>query len=166
MSANYTEFEVHITPAQARKLLKGKAIQLQPTQLQSVEPHTQTHKLHLAPENHKRLFKAKRSGKGARLSLSRDELERSGALWDTIKAGFNKYVKPVLSTVGDVVANSLSYSNPELAPVFQGVRQGVRDLTGVGVSKSGRVAKGSQAAKDRMTAVRAAKKIKSGSFRL
>ena len=62
------------------------------------------------------------------------DMEGTG-IWDSIKAGFNKYVKPVLSTVGDVAANALSYTNPELAPVIQGIRGGVRDLTGVGISE-------------------------------
>ena len=61
------------------------------------------------------------------------DMEGTG-VWDNVKAGFNKYVKPVLSTVGDHLANSLSYSNPSMAPLIQGIRGGVRDLTGVGVS--------------------------------
>lgn len=168
MHHQLVETDVYLSPAQVKKLANGHAVQLHANQLHHSEPHTKHHKIHLHHETHKKLARAHHARKGVRFSMSKHEVEHSGSLWDTIKTGFNKYVKPVLSTVGDVVANSLSYTNPELAPVFQGVRQGVKDLTGVGIhhTRKAHLVKGSVEAKERMAAIRSMKKHKSGSFRL
>lgn len=149
------EIDVSLSPYQVRKLRAGHQVSLSAKQLKGeAESGAIKHKLKVHHETYKRLMKAKRDGKGSRLQMGQHELQQSGSLWDTIKAGFNTYVKPVLSGIGDAIA----YSNPELAPI----REGVRKLTGVGI----RPAKGSQAAKDHMAKIRAMRKPKSGSFRL
>ncbi len=152
------EIDVSLTPYQVRKLRTGHQVSLTAKQLKGeAASGAVKHKLKVHHETHKRLMKAKRDNKGSRLQMGQHELQQSGSLWDTIKSGLSsvwKYAKPVLSGIGDAV----SYANPELVPL----REGVRKLTGVGI----RPAKGSQAAKDHMAKLRAMRKPKSGSFRL
>ena len=114
---------------QIHKIKRGEQIQIPHHNISHHQGFKFT-KLH--PENLAKLRKAYHHKKGVRLHLAHHELEGTG-LWDDIKAVFNKYVKPVLSTVGDTVANALSYTNPELAPVIQGIRGGIKNVTGVGL---------------------------------
>ena len=133
----YKPAKLDLTTKQIQSMTKGKAVRLSHNQLGKGDKTILLH-----PENHIKLTKAYMSGKGCCLTIAPGEvmatqesqLEGSG-FFDTLKAGFNKYVKPVLSTVGDVAANALSYTNPEMAPLIQGIRGGVRDLTGVGVAR-------------------------------
>lgn len=131
----YKPARFHFTEPQLHKIHKGHKVRLAHDQI-GKGPHT----LFLHPVQHHKVSMAHAKGKGVDLEVSDGELMHSmesGAqgtgVWDSIKAGFNKYVKPVLSTVGDIGANALSYTNPEFAPVIQGVREGVRGLTGVGL---------------------------------
>ena len=153
---------VNIPHHKLKKLAHGHRIQLEHHELQHGPHHLMLHH-----ETHKKLHNSRAHKKGMRIGpLTHDEIMASGALkdiWNSVKSGFNKYVKPVLSGVGDAIA----YANPELAPI----REGVRQITGVGIGKKHhghhghhghRVAKGSEAAKKRMAAVRAAKKKHAG----
>ncbi|KAH9118364.1 hypothetical protein LEN26_012155 [Aphanomyces euteiches] len=113
------------------------------------------------PENAKKVIAAQKANRGVRLDITHGEIDhdissrQGGSLWDSIKSGlstvWNTVGKLVLGAIGDAIA----YSNPELAPI----REGVRTLTGVGFKRS-------QAAKARMAAVRSMKKNKGGSFKL
>lgn len=123
MTKHQTHHEVHmnIPHHKLKKLAHGHRIQLEHHEL-SHGPHH----LVLHHETAKKLHTARASHKGMRIGpLTHEEIHASGSLWDTIKTGFNKYVKPVLSGIGDAVA----YANPELAPL----REGVRNITGVGL---------------------------------
>jgi hypothetical protein len=138
MHAEYKPAKFHFSEPQLKKLVKGHKVRLQHHQI-GTGPHT----LFLHPVQHHKISLAHSKGKGTDLIVSDGEFHHthhSGAqgtgVWDDIKAGFNKYVKPVLTTVGDTIANSLSYTNPQLAPVIQGIRGGIKDLTGVGLHKS------------------------------
>ena len=105
-----------------KKLAHGHRVQLEHHELTHGKHHIMMHHL-----EHTKLLHSRKHGKGMRLGpLSHEEIHASGSLWDTIKTGFNKYVKPVLSGVGDAIA----YANPELAPL----REGVRSITGVGLT--------------------------------
>ncbi|CAK4734937.1 unnamed protein product [Aphanomyces euteiches] len=116
------------------------------------------------PENVKKIQAAKKANKVVRLDITYPEIQHDilhhagGSIWDSIKQGLStvwSYVKPVVSGIGDAIA----YSNPELAPL----REGVRNLTGVGLKPK----KGSDSAKEMMKAVRSKKKVKqAGSFLL
>lgn len=135
-SSNYKPARFDLSDTQISKIHKGHKVRLAHKQI-GKGPHT----LFLHPLQHQKISMAHAKGSGVDMVVSDGELMHtinSGmdgtGIWDSIKAGFNKYVKPVLSTVGDVAANALSYTNPELAPVIQGIRGGVRDLTGVGLS--------------------------------
>ncbi len=125
--SHYKPARFHFTEAQIKKIHKGHKVRLGHHQI-GKGPHT----LFLHPVQHQKVSQAHAKGKGIDLSISDGELMHSinsgvegTGIWDTIKSGFNKYVKPVLSGVGDAIA----YANPELAPL----REGVRGLTGVGL---------------------------------
>jgi len=118
-----THHEVHmnIPHHKLKKLAHGHRIQLEHHELSHGPHHLMLHH-----ETAKKLHTARASHKGMRIGpLTHEEIHASGSLWDSIKSGFNKYIKPVLSGVGDAIA----YANPELAPL----REGVRSITGVGI---------------------------------
>jgi len=126
--SEYKPARFHFSEAQLHKIHKGHKVRLAHHQI-GTGPHT----LFLHPVQHHKVSMAHSKGKGVDIAVSDGELMHtieSGAqgtgIWDTIKSGFNKYVKPVLSGVGDAIA----YANPELAPL----REGVRGLTGVGLT--------------------------------
>lgn len=138
MHHHYKPASFHFTEPQLHKLAHGHKVRVKHSQVGGGKPHT----IMLHPVQHDKVLRAHRAGKGVDLVISDGEwhhTHHSGAqgtgIWDDIKSGFNKYVKPVLSTVGDTVANSLSYTNPEMAGLIQGVRKGVKDLTGVGMEQ-------------------------------
>lgn len=125
--SQYKPARFHFTEPQIKKIHKGQKVRLGHHQI-GKGPHI----LFLHPVQHHKVSQAHAKGKGIDLSISDGELMHSidsgvegTGIWDTIKSGFNKYVKPVLSGVGDAIA----YANPELAPL----REGVRGLTGVGL---------------------------------
>lgn len=125
--SHYKPARFHFTEPQIKKIHKGQKVRLGHHQI-----GTGPHILFLHPVQHQKVSQAHAKGKGVDISISDGELMHSidsgvegTGIWDTIKSGFNKYVKPVLSGVGDAIA----YANPELAPL----REGVRGLTGVGL---------------------------------
>lgn len=125
----YKPAKFHFTEHQIRKIKHGEGVRVAHHQI-GAGPHT----LFLHPHMHHKLSLNHAKGMGMDLMVGPDELYHtveSGiagtGIWDTIKAGFNKYVKPVLGGIGDAVA----YANPELAPL----REGIRGLTGVGLHK-------------------------------
>ena len=127
MKTEYKPAKFHFTEAQIHKIKHGHGVRVAHHQI-GKGPHT----LFLHPMQHHKLSMNHAKGKGMDLAVTDGELEHtieSGiagtGIWDTIKSGFNKYVKPVLSGVGDAIA----YANPELAPL----REGVRSITGVGL---------------------------------
>ena len=134
----YKPATVDFSTKQIEQMMKGKPVRLTHSQLGKGNKVILLH-----PENHNKLSKAFQSGRGCNLHIAEGEVmathksDMDGTgFFDTLKQGFNKYVKPVLSTVGDVAANALSYTNPEMAPLIQGIRGGVRDLTGVGMKQT------------------------------
>lgn len=126
--SQYKPARFHFTEPQIKKIREGRKVRVGHHQV-GKGPHT----VFLHPVQHHKVSQSHSKGKGTDLTVSDGELmhtinsgvEGTG-IWDTIKTGFNKYVKPVLSGVGDAIA----YSNPELAPI----REGIRGLTGVGLS--------------------------------
>jgi hypothetical protein len=127
MKSEYKPAKFHFEDVQIEKIKKGHPVRIKHHQI-GKGPHT----LLLHPLQHHKLSIAHSKGKGMVLHITdgelhhtkHSELEGTG-IWNTIKSGFNKYVKPILSGVGDAIA----YSNPELAPI----REGIRGLTGVGL---------------------------------
>ncbi len=123
----YKPAKFHFTEPQIHKIRNGHSVRVAHHQV-GKGPHT----LFLHPHMHHKLSLNHAKGQGMDLMVGPDELEHtidSGiqgtGIWDTLKSGFNKYVKPVISGVADAVA----YSNPELAPL----REGIRGFTGVGL---------------------------------
>lgn len=161
--ATHKEVHMNIPSEKLKKLAKGHRIQLSHSEISHGPCHFTLHH-----ETAKKLHSARACGKGMRVGpLTHEEIHASGSLWDTIKTGFNKYVKPVLSGVGDAIA----YANPELAPL----REGVRNITGVGIAKKPTKTKapskaGSAEMKAKMAKIRSMKKggakHESGSFLL
>jgi hypothetical protein len=149
----HQQVQVNIPMDKLRKLAKGGRVQLSASEISS-GPQCLT----LHHETAKKLASARHAGKGLRIGpLTQEEMHASGSLWSSIKSGFNKYGKPILSGIGDAIA----YSNPQLA----GLREGVRTITGVGVKTS---KAGSPEMKEKMARLRAMKKgsASAGSFRL
>ncbi|KAH9100259.1 hypothetical protein LEN26_016015 [Aphanomyces euteiches] len=142
-----------ISKSKLAKALKGGTISFSKDDLNGSQP------LLMHPENAKKIIAAQKANRGVRLDITHGEIHhdlssrQGGSIWESIKNGlstvWNTVGKPVLGAIGDAI----TYSNPELAPL----REGVRSLVGVGF-------KGSQAAKARMAAVRAKKR--GGSFKL
>jgi len=128
--SKYEPAKFHFTEDQIRKIHRGHKVRLAHHQM-GKGPHT----LLLHPLQHQKLSMAHHKGKGSDLHVSDGELAASinsgiqgTGIWDTIKDGLSsvwKYVKPVVSGIGDAIA----YTNPELA----GLREGVRGVTGVGL---------------------------------
>jgi hypothetical protein len=129
----YKPAKFHFTESQIHKIKKGhNKVRLAHHQI-GKGPHT----LLLHPMQHEKVSQAHRKGKGVDIIISPGELHHSmhsgmhgTGIWDSIKNGLStvwRYAKPVLGAVGDAIA----YSNPELAPL----REGVRNITGVGLKK-------------------------------
>jgi hypothetical protein len=131
----------------------------------------------LHPANAAKVIAAQKANKGVRMDITNGEIahdlsnHQGGSLWDSLRSGFtslwNTVGKPIASAALDGIASAAQTAGDALIPginigstLAPAVRSGVRSLTGVGV-------KGSQAAKERMAAVRAKKGTKrAGSFRL
>ena len=83
---------LHLSKAQVRKAAQGRPIQISAANL-----HKGTHTIHVHPENHKKIQKAKRANKGCRLHLSHHEMEGSG-LFDCLKNAWNTVKNEVIDT--------------------------------------------------------------------
>ncbi len=83
---------VHLSKHQVRKAATGHPIQISAENL-----HKATHTLHVHPENHKKIHKAKRARKGVRIHLTEHELHGSGLL-DWLKGAWNTVKSKVIDT--------------------------------------------------------------------
>jgi len=84
---------IHLSKAQVLKAAQGRPIQIRASNL-----HKGTHTIHVHPENHKKIQKAKRANKGCRLHLSHHhEMEGSG-LFDWLKNAWNTVKNKVIDT--------------------------------------------------------------------
>lgn len=159
----YRKVSVDITEPQLRKASQGKQITLSAAQLQGSGAT-----IHVHPANYEKMMKAKRGGRGVRIFIAPGAIKhdldvmQGGSVWKWLKEKLFPAIKPALSGVLDAAVAPVSAALGPYAPAAILGRQALKGLTGVGV------AKGSQAAKDRMAKVRAAKKGGSsgGSFRL
>lgn len=181
--ASLIPVKLYLTPAQAVRLRNGHVVQLKAEQLIRQTDGTHEITLQLHPTTASHVHKAFRNKHGVRISLSHHEAAQSGSLWDVLKK-VGSFLKPVASAALDGIAtagqSTLNSFVPGIGDVIApGLREGVRDLTGVGINKNGAtksatssrngLIKGSQQARDHMARVRAARaesQKKSGSFRL
>lgn len=161
--ATHHEVKVNLPHHKLKKLANGHRVQVEHHEIGHGPHHLTLHH-----ETHKKLLHARTNKKGMRLGpLTHEEIMASGSLWDTLKSG----AKWLGSQALNGIQAGATAAVPELAPVFSGIRSGVKSLTGLGL-KHKHVAshKGSTAMKERMAAVRAAKgkskKHESGSFLL
>lgn len=180
--SSYKKVSISISKAKAEKLAQLKTVNLTASELNGGEDT-----IHLHPANYALVMKAKRAGKGVRLQLAEGEIiydmetMQGGSFWSWIKDKAYPWlkknwsiIKPVASAVADVAV-------PAVATAFgaptAGVaaRQGLKQLTGVGVApmarKGGKLIKGSEAAKAHMARIRnmrggSTKKRVAGSFTL
>jgi hypothetical protein len=156
-STGYQSVKVgKISEAKLRKALKGGSLTLSSADLKPSDFNLLLH-----PENAKKVIAAQKANKGARLSIARGEIEndlnelQGGSLWSFLK----DTVWPIAKKVIGVAADGVTYANPQLAPI----REGVRSLTGVGLKK------GSPEMRQKMAALRAkrgSKTLHGASFRL
>ena len=168
----YKELHIgNIAHTKLRKAAKGGVLTLTKAELAG-----SSHTIHLHPESHSKVMKAKRAGKGCRVSITPHEIHHSvqhggsvwSSIWHGIKSLWQPVIKPALSAAADVGIPALAgYAG---APQLGGVgRQALKSLTGIGVAHhehyhhrggkdGGKVAKGSHEARERMAKVRAAKK--------
>jgi hypothetical protein len=100
---------LHLSKHQVRKAAQGRPIQISAENL-----HKGTHTIHVHPENHKKIQKAKRVRKGVRLHLSHHEMEGSG-LFDFLRNAWN--------TVKNKVIDTQFYQNTVRPIAKQGVNQ-------------------------------------------
>lgn len=122
--------ELTLSPAQAKKLIKGNVVQLSKKALQGGANWIALH-----PASYKKAMKARKAGKGIRLKLDPSEINASGeGLWDLLKKGgkkakqfYDKHVKP---TVGPMikkgakealrlVEKGIETMAPELTPIVE-----------------------------------------------
>ena len=108
--SDFIPVKLHLSKHQVRKAVRGHPIQISAANL-----HKDTHTLHLHPENHKKVHKAKRAKKGTRLHLSQHELQASG-LWDILKNAWNTVKNKVIDT---------PFYQQTINPI---AKQGVNDL--------------------------------------
>ena len=146
-----------------KKLANGHIVQLTHEELQHGPHHLKVHHL-----THKKIMESRKKLKGARIALSQPEIHASGSLWDAVKGG----LKWLGSQALNGIQSGATAAVPELAPVFDAARNGVKTLTGLGVKKHHKKKHhinhvSSEEMKIRMAKVRAAKKNhKAGSFLL
>ena len=92
------DLQVAVSEPQGRKLMKGQSIQLSAHQVGGQIPST----IKVDAKKAKKIMRAIQRGRGARMSLSPQEMEMNGAgLWDIIKKGAkwlkdNNLIRPVL----------------------------------------------------------------------
>lgn len=164
----YKQVSLELTPAQQKKVIAGKPVQLSAGAIAS---NKQTFYVH--PENYKKIMKAKKNKTGCRLNICGGAIQydlekmQGGSIWSWIKDKAFPWVKKnVLPQLADAAAPAVAtfLGAPATAPF---IRKTVKDLTGVGVT-GGKVAKGSEEAKAKMAKLRAMKKGKmaGGSFKL
>jgi len=92
--------DFHLSTPQLKKLAYGRQIQLKNRQI-----GTGIHRLLLKPSTAAKVIKAYNSGKGLRIQLDAEEIEKNGEgfkkwmgkLWGGIKSVYNKVLKPILS---------------------------------------------------------------------
>lgn len=135
-----SRFTLDLTHNNAKKLMSG-----QPTQLMHKQLLGNNHFLMLHPLNHKKLTQAKTKGKGARITLSPEELMASGEgfrdLWNKVKKGamtikekvidtpfYQQNIKPLVRKGVDTLAEAISAELPAATPL---INAGVQKLSGV-----------------------------------
>ena len=174
MTHGYKQIKVgELTHDSLKKAVKGGTLSI-PASKMNGERVMLVH-----PLNHEKWLKAKKAGRGCRMPITHGEIQADldhhenagaglsgGSLWSWIKkAAKSVYsfaknnwnvIKPIVSAGADALATAI----PESAPL----RGLVKSTTGVGL-KSGKLTKGSQAAKDKMARLRSMKKS-GGSFKL
>lgn len=176
----YKKVNLDITQAQLRKAASGKQIQLTRAQVGG-----STHTVHLHPANYEKFMKAQRNGTGVRMHIAKGEIEhdldqmQGGSVFSWLKGAAKSVgkfaknnwdlIKPIASKLADaaVPAIATAFGQPGLAIA---ARSGLKELTGVGF-KTGKLTKGSEAAKAHMAALRMRKgkaggSMRAGSFRL
>ncbi|KAL3665632.1 hypothetical protein V7S43_009068 [Phytophthora oleae] len=121
-----------------RKAVKTGKLSLTDTELAGTGA-----KLHLHPESHNKALKAKKVGRGVRLSITKHEIKKGykraqgGSIWSKVWGGIKsafKFAKDsgLLSKAADMTIPTLATAvgQPELAVP---ARAGIKALTGVGV---------------------------------
>ncbi|TYZ65680.1 hypothetical protein PybrP1_000606 [[Pythium] brassicae (nom. inval.)] len=159
----YKPVQLDITVPQLKKAAQGKQITLSAKQLAGGGV-----KLHVHPTVHEKILKAKKLGKGTRVHLSPEAMMHTadmegGSLGDTLKSiwSFVKKdlwpsIKPAVSGVLDAAVQPVATALGPYGVAAPAGRALIRNLTGVGMP--GKVAKGSDAARARMAALRLRKK--------
>ena len=162
-----------ISKSKLKKAALGGTISLTKSELEG------NNALVLHPENAKKIAAAKKAKRGTRLSILPGEIEHDmryheqtegGSLWGMLGnaalSGLKWLGSQALNGIADGAKTALGDGKVANLAVNAG-REGIRNLTGLGVS-GGKVAKGSDAAKERMSKLRAAKMAKrsGGSFKL
>lgn len=162
-----------ISQAKLKKASKGGTISLSKDDLEGNQA------LVLHPENAKKVQAAKKAKRGTRLSIMPGEIEHDmryheqtegGSLWGMLGnaalSGLKWLGSQALNGIADGAKTALGDGKVANLAVNAG-REGIRNLTGLGVN-GGKVAKGSDAAKERMAKLRSMKMAKrsGGSFKL
>ncbi len=119
--------QLRITHSQLQKIKRGQCIQIPNAHICNAQGHKFAN---LHPETQKKLLKAHRAKKGARVHITPAELEGTG-LMDVIKkvGSFVQKHGNVLKPLATAGLDTLSHFVPATTPY----REGFRDLTGVGV---------------------------------
>lgn len=176
--SSYKQVSISIPSSKAKKLAEGKIVNITHQELMGSDD-----KLFLHPANHDKVMKAKKGSKGVRLQLAEGEIVydimQGGnifkSLWKGLKSLWAPVIKPALSLAADnlVPIASAATGNPA---IVSGVRQGLKQLTGIGVSSercsrignevasTKKMGKGTPEMKAHMAKLRAMRR--GGSFRL
>ncbi|RHY12322.1 hypothetical protein DYB25_001081 [Aphanomyces astaci] len=147
-----------ISKAKLKKLAKnrGGALSLTANELKG------TNDLLLHPANAKKVLSAQKANRGTRLDISEGEIQHDvdelqggsffSGLWDFVKNNGTSLLDIAANVAKPFVGEEVANAGRSLA----------RSITGKGL----KLAKGSQAAKDHMAALRSKRKLKGSSFRL
>ncbi|DBA02849.1 TPA: hypothetical protein N0F65_006639 [Lagenidium giganteum] len=155
-----------IPQSKLKKALNGGAITLSANDLSGDQ------QLVVHPENAKKIIASQKKGTGARIAFMPGEIRHDLDYHSTKAGGSIKSGGSVWSWIKDKAYPWLKENIwPVVKPIVSqpgivnAVRKELGNQIGVGIKSGGRLVKGSQAAKDRMAALRAKRKS-GGSFKL
>lgn len=119
-----------LNKSQGMKLMKGKPVKISKVALNKAD-----HIVYVKDAKYEDYIHARKMGKPLELQLDSDELMVQGEglkeIWEAIKSGYNKYVKPILGPLIkegakkalDVGATALKTVIPQVAPEIDSLKQ-------------------------------------------
>ena len=147
--------KVFLTSAQKNKLQQGKTFQLSTHQLQASSGKHGV-EIQMTPKNHKELLRNVAKGKGFRFTSGK--IEGSGIFGDIAKKIAKAAAPTVLDKIGDLTGQS------GITNALKGSADGLIDVAADKMTSGGKLKKGTPEMRERMSRLRAMRKVKGGSI--